>query len=169
MPPERLPFTDTASTAVGTRTGDGHHPRHLADRRRRPTGPCDAFRLRGRRARPRRVEERKEGYFTDQFDPVTFVMALMLLVMTVIDGTLTLLLLGIGCEEINPAMRYLLTQSPMHFIIGKYALTATGLPFLLIYRNFTLFGTPFRVGYLIPIFVGLYLVLLSYQVWLIVG
>lgn len=143
------------------------HPRFLADRRRRPTGPWDAFRLRGRRARPRRAEERRADHFTDRFDPVTFVLVLLLLMMTVADGALTLTLMGVGCEEVNPAMRYLLRQGPMHFVIGKYALTAAGLPFLLIYRNFTVFGSRFRVGHLIPIFVGLYFVLLGYQVALI--
>ena len=77
---------------------------------------------------------------------------------------MTLLLLGTGCEEINPAMGYLLRRGPLHFLLGKYALTTAGLPFLLIFRNFHLFRTRFRVGYLIPVFVGLYLILLGYQI-----
>jgi len=94
-------------------------------------------------------------------------MAVLLLVLTVVDGVNTLLLLGAGCEEVNPAMGYLLHRGPLYFLLGKYALTTAGLPFLLIFRNFPLFRTRFRVGYLIPMFVGLYLILLGYQIALI--
>ena len=38
-----------------------------------------------------------------------------------------------------------------------------GLPLLLIFKNYYLFGTRFRVGYLIPLIVVMYLVLIGYQ------
>jgi hypothetical protein len=139
-------------------------PRVGTDRRQRPTQPWDALRPRGRRRRPRRDEERLAPHFVDRIDPATFVLAVVLLVLTVVDGTVTLLLLGAGCEEVNPAMGYLLSRGPTHFLMGKYLLTIAGLPFLLVFRHFTLFGTRFRVGYLIPVFVALYLALLGYQV-----
>jgi hypothetical protein len=140
--------------------------RGRTDRRRRPTKAWDAFRPRGRRVRPRRDEERQGPYFVDLIDTSTFVLAVLLLLLTVLDGAVTLILLGAGCEEVNPAMGYLLRQGPTHFLLGKYLLTTAGLPFLLIFRHFTLFGTRFRVGYLLPVFVALYLVLLGYQVTL---
>lgn len=134
------------------------------DRRRRPTSPWDAFRPGGRRIRNRRIEERQQPYFVDQLDPPTFILAVLLLVLTIVDGTITLLLLGADCEELNPAMGYLLQRGPLYFLLGKYALTIAGLPFLLIFRNFTLFRSRFRVGYLLAVFVALYLVLLGYQI-----
>ncbi len=142
-------------------------PRGRPDRRKNPTTGWDAFRRRGRRRRPRRLEERQDPYFIDLIDASTFLLAVSLLVLTVIDGAVTLLLLGNGCEEVNPAMGYLLSRGPTHFLLGKYVLTAAGLPFLLIFRQFTLFRTRFRVGHLLPLFVGLYLVLLTYQVTLL--
>jgi Domain of unknown function (DUF5658) len=135
-----------------------------SDRRRRPTSPWGAFRHKGRRAYPRREEERRLPYFVDRIDPTMFVLAVLLLILTIVDGTITLLLLGANCEEINPAMGYLLRRGPLHFLLGKYILTTAGLPFLLIFQNFTLFRTRFRVGYLIPVFVALYLILLGYQI-----
>ncbi len=141
--------------------------RGRSDRRRRPTSPWDAFRPGGRRLRNRRAEEHRQPYFVDRIDPPTFTLAVLLLVLTIVDGAVTLLLLGAGCEEINPAMSYLLRRGPLHFLLGKYLLTTAGLPFLLIFRNFTLFRTRFRVGYLLPVFVGLYFVLLGYQLALI--
>ena len=73
------------------------------------------------------------SFFVDRIDPPMFVLTVLLLVLTIVDGTVTLLLLGAGCEEINPAMGYLLRRGPLHFLLGKYALTTAGLPFLLIF------------------------------------
>ena len=139
-------------------------PGERTDRRQRPTSAWDALRTRGRRRRPRRGEERTGPYFVDRIDAATFFLAVILVVLTIVDGALTLVLLGSGCEEVNPAMDYLLRRGPTHFLMGKYLLTTAGLPFLLVFRHFTLFGTRFRVGHLLPVFVGLYLVLLGYQV-----
>ena len=97
-------------------------------------------------------------------DGSTFALAVLLLVLTIVDGVVTLLLLGAGCEEVNPAMGYLLSQGPLHFLMGKYALTTAGLPFLLIFRHFPLFRSRLRVGHLLPVFVALYLILLGYQI-----
>jgi hypothetical protein len=133
------------------------------DRRRRPTSPWDALRQRGRRVRARRDHERDLDHFVDRIDGRTFFLAVLLLVLTLTDGAITLLLLDAGCEEINPAMSYLLSRGPLYFLLGKYALTTAGLPFLLIFRHFTLFRTRLRVGHLLPVFVAMYLVLLGYQ------
>jgi len=141
--------------------------RRPSDRRKRPTGPRDALRPRGRRVRVRRDSERGEPHFVDRIDVRTSLLAVLLMLLTLADGAITLLLLGPDCEEINPAMSYLLSQGPLHFLLGKYALTTAGLPFLLIFRHFPLFGTRFRVGHLLPVFVSLYLVLLGYQLALI--
>lgn len=141
--------------------------RNRTDRRRNPTTGWDSCRRRGRRARPRRVEERQVPYFADLIDPSTFVLGVSLLILTVVDGAVTLLLLGAGCEEINPAMGYLLSRGPLHFLVGKYLLTSAGLPFLIVFRHFPLFRTRFRVGHLLPVFVALYLILLGYQVALL--
>ena len=92
-----------------------------------------------------------------------------MLILCLVDAVLTLMLLHCGSEEFNPLMGCLLEHGIRPFLIGKYVLTAVGLPLLLIYKNHYLFGTRFRVGYLIPIIVTLYLVLIAYQTFLIVG
>jgi hypothetical protein len=134
-----------------------------SDRRRQPTNPWDAFRQPNRRARVRRDHERRRGHFVDRIDGQTFLLAGLLLVLTITEGAISLLLLEAGCEQINPAMSFLLSLGPLCFLVGKYALTTAGLPFLLIFRHFTLFRTGLRVGHLLPVFVGMYLVLLGYQ------
>jgi Domain of unknown function (DUF5658) len=137
-----------------------------ADRRNRPTSPLDAFRPSGRRVRPRRSAERLVAFFTDRFDAVTLAMVVALLSLTIADGMLTLELLEFNSEEANPFMRHLLKRGPRAFLIGKYVLTAMGLPFLVVYQNYPMFKTRFRVGYLLPVFISLYLALISYQ-WML--
>ena len=141
--------------------------RDATDRRRRPTGPLDALRPAGRRSSVRRQPERRGAYFLDRFDALTLGIIVGLLCLTLVDGVLTVELLDVNSEELNPLMRHLLARGHGAFFLGKYVLTAAGLPFLLIYRNYPMFGTRFRVGYLLPLFLSLYLVLAAYQVHLL--
>lgn len=137
--------------------------RRANDRRRRPTSPLDALRLNGRRRRPRRDEERRQPFFVDRFDASTLAMIVTLLGLTLVDGVLTLELIDLNSEEANPIMAHLLDRGDLVFLMGKYAMTAAGLPFLVVYQHYTLFRTRFRVGWLLPIFIAMYFVLLFHQ------
>jgi hypothetical protein len=137
--------------------------RAQTDRRNRPTSPLDAFRPSGRRVRPRRSAERHGAFFTDRFEAVALVMVVTLLILTTVDGVLTIVLLDINSEEANPLMWHLLKVGPHAFLLGKYVLTAIGLPFIIVYKNYPLFKTRFRVGFLLPVFISMYLALISYQ------
>jgi len=136
------------------------------DRRQRPTSPLDAFRRGGQRAQVRRSEERQGAFFIDRFDPVTLAMIVTLLCLTIADGVLTIELLDTNSEEINPLMQHLLTRGHSAFLLGKYVLTAMGLPLIVVYKNHPFCGTRFRVGFLLPVFIGLYVTLISYQ-WIL--
>ncbi len=140
--------------------------RRQSDRRRWPTSPIDAFRIGGRRTGPRRAEEHRGTVFVDRFDAVTLAMVVTLLSLTILDGVLTIELLEFNSEEANPLMWHLLKRGPLAFLLGKYVLTAMGLPFLVVYKNYPMFGSRFRVGFLIPAFISLYLALVSYQ-WIL--
>jgi hypothetical protein len=137
--------------------------RDRSDRRTRPTLPLDALRLWGRRTWPRRDEERQGAFFVDRFDAMTLAMIVSLLALTIVDGVLTIELLDMNSEEVNPFMAHLLTRGNSAFLLGKYILTATGLPFIVVFKQYPMFGTRFRVGFLIPVFVSLYLALAVYQ------
>ncbi len=141
--------------------------RGQADRRRVPTRPLDAFRLAGRRGHVRRQAERTGAYFTDRWGVCTLLLIVLVLVLSLADGMLTIELLDRSAVELNPFMRFLLERGHQPFLMGKYLITAAGLPFLVVYQNWPLFGTRFRAGFLLPIFVGLYLGLLTYQVRLL--
>ncbi len=93
----------------------------------------------------------------------------LLLVLSIVDAVITLILIEEGCEEVNPVMDFFLRNGPLSFLMGKYALTVAGIPVLLIFQHFYLFGTRFRVGFLIPVFIFLYAVLIGYQFTLLHG
>jgi Domain of unknown function (DUF5658) len=151
--------------SVGASSQPGQ--RGPTDRRQVPTGPMDAFRLSGRRQRVRRGAEREVPFFTDRFDALILGFIVAVLVLCIMDGVLTIELLDVNCEEANPVMKFLLDRGHLPFLVGKYALTAVGLPFLVVYKNWPLFGTRFRAGFLLPVFLGLYLGLVVYQMHLL--
>ncbi len=143
--------------------------RNHSERRRAPTGPFDSLRFFGRRQKVRRATERRGPFFVDRFDAITLGVVVSVLALSIIDGVLTIELLDINSEEVNPVMKFLLGLGGGHrpFLLGKYILTAMGLPFLVVFKNWPLFGTRFRAGFLLPVFLGLYIGLLVYQVHLL--
>jgi hypothetical protein len=145
----------------------GNCVRKLTDRRCRPTGPVDAFRFTGRRVRVRRKADRQISHFLDQFDAFTLAVIVAVLGLTLVDGVLTLELLDTNSEECNPLMGHLLTRGQVVFFVAKYLLTASGLTFFLVFKNYAMFGTRFRVGFMSPIVLVLYLALVAYQVGLL--
>jgi hypothetical protein len=135
------------------------------DRRQRPTRPRDVLFTPARRRWNRRAEDAARHHVLDQHGTRLFLLAMALLVLTLADGALTLLLIDSHHDEANPLMARLLARGAAWFLVGKYALTAACLPWLILWKDHRLFDTPFRVKYLLPIFIGLYLVLTGCQVW----
>ena len=134
-----------------------------SDRRETPTSPWGAFPPAGQRMANRRAGEHRRPYFVDRFSSAMFIVIVMLIIGSLIDAILTIQLIEAGAEEINPLMDRLLNNGILPFLLCKYVLTVAGLPLLLIFKNHYLFGTSFRVGYLIPMVVVMYLILIGYQ------
>lgn len=137
------------------------------DRRRRQTFPWDALWTPARRKEHRRTADQGPFAFVDRYDESLGFLIVLILILTISDGLLTLVLIDLCCEEANPIMAVLIEHGPMSFVLGKYVMTAICLPVLLVFQHHKLFRTRFRVRHLFPTFVGLYLVLLSYQFYLL--
>ena len=114
----------------------------------------------------RRAAEQVRPHLVDRVSWPVFVLATLLLVLTLVDGLITVELLDHGCEEGNPVMRFLLDRSVGAFFVAKYTLTAVFLPVALVMNQYRLFGTRLRVGHFIPIVAALYLMLIAYQIGL---
>ena len=151
-------FPETPESDIDQRT--------QSDRRKTPTSPWSALPPAGRRIRARRASEHRLPYFVDRFSPRVFVIVMLFVLASVADALLTIRLLEAGGEEVNPLMARLLDRGVLTFFIGKYLLTVIGLPVLLIFGNVLLFGTRFRVKYLLVVFLALYLVLIGYHLCL---
>lgn len=93
----------------------------------------------------------------------TVLLVLAILAMTLLDGVLTLLLMDHHYEEANPLMRFLLGIHPLAFVVGKYALTAACMPFLLIFGRRQVFLPRLRVAHTLPFILLLYCVLVACQ------
>jgi hypothetical protein len=133
------------------------------DRRVKPTSWWSAFKPGGRRAYMRRVDEQRQPYYVDRFSWTSGFLALLLVTLSMVDAGATLLLLELGGEEINPAMRFLIEYGTGAFLIGKLVLTGFAVPVLLIAQNLYLFGTKFNVSYALPTLVVMYVILNIYQ------
>jgi hypothetical protein len=131
---------------------------HGVDRRRRPTRPWDFLSTPARRGTIRRLDDSTSGpyHFVDRHGPSTIFWTLSLLLLTLLDGVLTLMIIDDHRGEANPFMACLIKRGADWFIIGKYLMTVAALPVLLIFKNYRMFRTRFLVGQAIPILVVLY-------------
>jgi hypothetical protein len=156
-------FPQAPAAAQAAPTDSSSDRRTQSDRRETPTSPWGAFPPAGGRMRNRRAGEHRRPYFVDRFSLAMFLTILMLAFASIVDAVLTIQLIEAGAREINPLMARLLDHGIGPFLLGKYALTVAGMPLLLIFQNYYLFGTRVRVGYLMPMVIALYLVLIVYQ------
>jgi hypothetical protein len=143
----------------------GREQRAGDDRRRRPTRAWDVAQTPGRRHWHRRADDATRHPIVDRHGTRMFLLVMALLVLTLVDGALTLHLVDSHHDEANPVMAILLRRGAGWFLLGKYALTAACVPWLVLWKNHGLFRTRFKVKYLLPVFVGLYLALTGVQAW----
>jgi hypothetical protein len=158
---------------VLTMTNRTHTPMNLPerrcaeDRRATQTSPFSPVSFRGTRRIVRREEDRRVHYYVDLYGRDELLIFILILILAVADAFLTLLLVGRGAAELNYVMDYYLRLGPIPFLVVKYLLTAVGLVWLLICKNYPFFGGKLRVK---TIMIGLavtYLVLVTYELLLL--
>ena len=119
----------------------------------------------GRRRRPRRSSDAR-AYYVDWYDERLFAVTMSILLFCCLDALFTLILLGMGAEEINPFMAALLDNGVPTFVYTKLALTGIGLVFLVVYAAFWVAGAV-RVRHLLYSILGSYVALFVYQLWML--
>lgn len=118
-----------------------------------------------RRRHPRRGDDRSVTA-VDWHHPQWLVVVLAILFLSIADALLTLTVINLGAEEINPFMQPLVTGSGHSFAWWKLGLTSFGLIFLTIMaRMRTLGGLP--IGWLLYIILAIHTVLVGYELWLV--
>jgi len=138
------------------------------DRRARPTSPFTTQSLIGSRRRYRRQEDARKHFFVDLYSPAAVAVLICTLVLSTADAFLTLRLVGDGIRELNPFMDFFLRLGPFAFIMVKWFVTAFGLMTLLILKNYQIWEGRIRTATLLAVIPLLYLMLVSYEVFMLV-
>jgi hypothetical protein len=139
------------------------------ERRTRPTSPFTLQSLVGSRRNYRRKEDARKYFFVDLYSPLSVVLLLGTLVLSLADAFLTLRLVGGNIGEINPVMSFFLKLGPFQFIMAKWFFTAFGLTALLILKNYYLWQGRIRTVALLALFPFLYLVVVSYELYMLLN
>ena len=142
---------------------DDRLERQLTDRRRVTFSSFvqGAFIYR-RRLGPRRRNDTHACY-VDWYDQRLFAVAVGIWLLCCLDALFTLVLLGMGAEEINPFMAALLENGVWTFVYTKLAITGIGLVFLVVHAAFSIAGTV-RVSHIMYAVLASYVTLFVYQI-----
>jgi len=119
------------------------------------------YSLRGRRKRARRKAEDK-NYYVDWYEPRYFILISLILALCALDAYFTLKIIDFGGKELNRLMLVFIYKKPISALVFKYLVTAASIIFILIHKNFLVFGK-LRVFYLIYGIFFVYLTLVSYE------
>jgi hypothetical protein len=136
--------------------------RQLPDRRLASTKSFSFYTVRGRRKRARRVEE-GENYYVDRYELHYLFLIISILILCFLDAFLTVILLQLGAEELNPFMLIFIKKDVVLSMVVKYLITALSLICILIHKNFRIFRN-LRVHSLIYFVLTLYVVLVLFEV-----
>lgn len=140
-------------TTVQTRispTGGDSEQRSGRDRRTRVFPPLQFLVAGGRRRGVRRSEDLYRIVILDRYSPKLFISVIGILVLSVLDGLLTLYLIEHGSTEMNPVMDYFLKKGPFIFAIAKYVLTSLAVVIFVVVANCVLPRSNFRAQKLFP-------------------
>jgi len=135
--------------------------RQITDLRRTATRPLSRYSLWGHRKKARREGEDR-NYYVDRYEPRYFFLISLILALCVLDAYFTLKIIDFGGKELNRLMLVFIYKKPISALVFKYLVTAVSIIFVLIHKNFVVFGK-IRVSSLIYLFFSVYLILVSYE------
>lgn len=138
------------------------------DRRDKTTSPLSLSSLFGSRKGIRRKTDRDLHYYIDRYSLRAVLTVLITLMLSVADAIFTLHLVSMGATEINPVMDFFLQFGPLPFLLVKYFLTGTSLIWILVHKNYYLFGGKLGIKYILVAIPILYSILIIYELALIV-
>jgi len=104
--------------------------------------------------------------FVDWHEPHLLFLAVSILLLSVTDAFMTVTLLSVGAQEMNPVMDLVLQQRPGLFAAVKMVLTGTGVLVLVACARATVFRV-IQVSAVMHWFLLLYAGLVAYECWLL--
>ncbi len=142
------------------------HPerRRQLDRRKNPASLRSISLLGGRRRQVRRADDAQRGYYVDLYSKRSLLLIAAIFLLSVLDGYLTISLISKGATEANPIMRFYLQLNTPLFLIVKYGVSYLSVFVLLIHKNFYILRTSISVKQVMIGILGVYAVLVFWQV-----
>ncbi len=137
--------------------------RRFADRRRATLWGFMVGGMRPRRRGGRRAVDRDA--LVDWHEPQLLLTAVLILLLSTADAFLTLNILMLGGEELNPVMAWMLERNLLVFTAGKMLMTGVGVIVLVATARARIFNA-MRVSRVMHGFVAAYVVLIGYE-WII--
>jgi hypothetical protein len=147
-------------------TFGSHDKRYSTDRRFNKQLSIKHFILGGKRRKLRRATDKQGIKFVDAYDPALMGFIILLLILSILDGFMTLHLLNHGAREINPIMSSCLESGPWFFLSSKFLLTCFGAMCLLVVSNSYVFGNRLHVRDIFPAMLVLYLMMIVWDSFL---
>jgi hypothetical protein len=136
--------------------------RQLKDRRQKPTSPLSRYSFRGRREKARRSDE-CTNYYVDRYEKNLLFVVSSIVIFSILDAFLTFKILQSGGSENNLFMLYFLKKDPVLTLGIRLLFTVCCVLFLLIHKNFKVFGL-IKTHTLIYLVFSFYFVLVLYEV-----
>jgi hypothetical protein len=146
--------------------------RHLANRRSLSDRRCNRrlsfhhFFFGGKRRQLRRKEDKHALNFVDEYSPVLMGCIVAILLLSILDGFMTLYLLEHDMYEVNPVMSFCLSLGPWFFLCSKFLLTCFGAMCLLVVNNNQVFNDRIRVRDIFPALLFLYFLVIAWHSFL---
>jgi hypothetical protein len=116
----------------------------------------------------RRVQDRQGLSWVDEYSPRLMGLIILLIILSIVDGLMTLHLMDKDVLELNPIMSFCLELGPWFFLAAKFLFTCFGATCLLIVSNSYAFGGRIQVRDVFPAMVCLYLVVMFWNSFLYV-
>ncbi|MCU0558816.1 MAG: DUF5658 family protein [Desulfobacterales bacterium] len=140
--------------------------RNPSDRRCRRGLSFHHFLFGGKRRQLRRKEDKHALLFVDEYSPALMGCIAALLVLSFLDGFMTLYLLEHDMYEVNPVMAFCLSLGPWFFLYSKFLLTCFGAMCLLVVNNNQVFNDRIKVKDIFPAILLLYFLVMAWHSYL---
>lgn len=111
----------------------------------------------------RRAEDKHGFKHVDEYRPTLMGLILLLLILSIVDGLMTLHLLDNEVLELNPIVSFFLDLGPWFFLTAKFLFTCFGAICLLVVSNSYAFGGRIHVRDVFPAMISLYLMVMSWN------
>lgn len=140
--------------------------RHLKDRRQKPTRPISHYTIVGRRKGTRRSGE-LDNHYVDRYEWHLVLLIGLILIFCVLDVIFTLKINELGGLEWNRLMLFFMEKNLTLSLIVKFLITSVCSVFLLLHKNFRVFGI-MKTHTAIYVIFSVYFVLVVYEFYTLI-